>query len=140
MNTKLISRMGFIVAFLMYMEASAMSVDEIHVLKISGKDQRAVIREAEGKKRVVKPGDVLRSEDTKDQVAGSGLRDKTGDNNEQVNQFELRVVEIAEGRVVLEEKKGNDKVKIIIRMVEGQQTVERIRKTGEKRPVTLKLR
>jgi hypothetical protein len=77
------------------------------VLKISPRDERAVVRAADGKVLVVKPGDA---------IAGG------------------TVIEIAEGRVVLEERKGSDKETVIIRLKDGKQTVERIRKTPPSEP------
>ncbi len=45
-----------------------------------------------------------------------------------------KVTEITEGRVVLEEKNGNEVETVIIRLEDGKQRVERIKKLGEKQP------
>jgi hypothetical protein len=86
------------------------------VLKIDGKDERAVIKTLDGKMQVIKPGDVLR-------VTGSASKK---------DEKSLRVVEIAEGRVVLQEKNGNATETVIIRLENGKQRVERVKKTPEK--------
>jgi len=83
-------------------EGLADNAHGIQVLKISPQDERVVVKTADGKTQVIKPGDAL----------ASGT-----------------VIEIAEGRVVLEERQGNDKETVIIRLKDGKQTVERIRKT-----------
>ncbi len=86
----------------------ASNIDAIQVLKISGSDQRAVIKDIDGKTKLIKPGDPI---------------GKTA-----------KIVEIAAGRVVIEEKAGNQAETVIIRLEDGKQRVERIRKTGEKQP------
>lgn len=91
--------------------AFAGSVDDIHVLKISAQDERAVIKTVDGNTQIIKPGDP---------VGTSG-----------------KVTEIAAGRVVIEEKKGNETEKVIIRLINGQQKVERIKKTVEQAPAML---
>jgi hypothetical protein len=82
------------------------SIEAIQVLKIAGQDGRAVIKTADGKMQIIKPGDSL------------------GAN--------AKVIEIAADRVVIEEKKGNETEKVIIRLENGKQHVERIRQSGEK--------
>lgn len=84
------------------------SVDTIQVLKIAAQDERAVIRTPDGKTQIIKPGDSL------------------GANG--------KVTEIAVDRVVIEEKKGNETEKVIIRLINGKQKVERMKKTGEQAP------
>jgi hypothetical protein len=84
----------------------ASSSDSIHVVKISGEDERAVIKTSVGKMQVIKPGDVI------------------GDNR--------KVVEITSGRVVLQEKNGNATETVIIRLESGKQRVERVKKAPEK--------
>lgn len=91
--------------------AFAGGIDTIQVLKISAQDGRAVIKTAEGKSRIIKAGDVLR-------IAGS----------------EMRVVEIAAGRVVFEENGVEEPETIIVRLENGKQRVERGKRTGEKMP------
>ncbi len=91
--------------------AFAGSVDAIHVLKISARDERAVIKTPDGKKQIIKPGDPV----------GTGGK----------------VTEITVDRVVIEEKKGNETEKVIIRLFNGQQKIERIKKTVEQAPALL---
>jgi hypothetical protein len=81
----------------------------IHVLKISVQDARAVIRTPEGKTMVIKPGDDLGA-------AG-------------------KIVEITADRVVLEEKSGVEAETVLIRLKDGKQSIERLKKTDQKRPV-----
>jgi len=88
--------------------AKPISVDTIQVLKISAEDERAIIKDADGKTIVVKPGDPV------------GISGK--------------VLEIAADRVVIEEKTRNETEKVIIRFVDGKQKVERLRKTRGQSP------
>jgi ribosomal protein L24 len=81
----------------------------LQVLKISAQDARAVVKTSEGKTVVIKPGTDLGA-------AG-------------------KVVEIAADRVVLEEKSGVEVEKVIIRLKDGKQSVERMTKIEPKRPV-----
>lgn len=80
--------------------------DAIQVLKISPQDQRAVVKTIDGVIRVVKVGDAV------------------GDNG--------TIIEIAEGRLVLEEVVGNDITKVIVRLKNGGQRVERMKRTADK--------
>lgn len=122
----------------------ASSSDLIHVVKISGEDERAVVKTGDGKMQVIKPGDVLRDGKNGLRVAGYGLENKSGlrDSGSEVEKdkkklrvagYELRVVEIAEERVVLEEKKGQNIEKIIVRLENGKQRIERVKKAPEKK-------
>ncbi len=115
--------------------AVAAGVEDIRVLKISPQDGRAVIKVPDGEMKIIKTGDIL-------PVAGSGLRGASPEKKEEKGRarvvgYELRVVEIAEGRVVLEEKKGDETETVIIRLEGGKQLIERIRKTNEKQPELL---
>jgi hypothetical protein len=85
-----------------------LSIDTIQVLKIAAQDERAVIRTPDGKTQIIKPGDSL------------------GTNG--------KVTEIAADRVVVEEKKENETEKVIIRLGNGIQKVERMKKNGEQAP------
>ena len=87
-----------------------LSVDTIQVLKIAGQDERAVIKTPDGKMEIIKVGDPI------------------GDH--------AKVTEIATGRVVIEDKKGNETEKVIIRLDNGKQHVERLKKAGEPHPQT----
>ena len=88
-----------------------LSVDSIQVLKIAGQDERAVIKAPDGKMQIIRIGDPI------------------GDH--------ANVIEISAGRVVIEEKKGNETEKVIVRLIEGKQMVERLKKTGELAPAML---
>ena len=89
--------------------AKPISADTIQVLKIAAQDERAVIKTPDGKTQIIKPGDSLGT---------SG-----------------KVVEIAADRVVLEEKSGAEAETVIIRLKDGKQSVERLKKIDQKRPV-----
>ena len=86
----------------------AAGVGDIHVLKISAQDQRAVVKMPGGKMEIVKVGDAL------------------GNN--------AKIVEISDGRVVLEEGKGAETETVIIRLENGKQKVERVKKGAQPGP------
>jgi hypothetical protein len=98
----------------------AYSVQGIQILKISPQDERAVIKTADGKTKIIMPGEIINS----GQQSVASFQQKQ-DSKKHI----FTVIEIAEGRVVLEERQGNDKETVIIRLKDGKQTVERIRKT-----------
>jgi hypothetical protein len=79
--------------------------DDIKVLKISQKDQRAVIKIGHNNLRVVGLGDSIRKNS--------------------------RIIEISQGRIVMEEITDMGKEIIIIRLENGKQRVERIKKAEE---------
>jgi len=83
----------------------SISIDTIQVLKIAAHDERAVIKTPDGKMQIIKVGDPI------------------GDHG--------KVIEIAVDRFVLEEQKGKETEKVIIRLIDGKQKVERLKKTGE---------
>lgn len=85
--------------------------DSIKVLRISGQDQRALIKKSDGETMVIKPGDSL----------GDGVK----------------ILEIVSGRIVIEEKKGKETERVIIRFEAGKQTVERISKSLVQPPAML---
>jgi hypothetical protein len=89
--------------------AFADSVNGIQILKISAQDERAVIKTPDGKTQLIKPGDAL------------------GTNG--------KVIEITTDRVVIEERNGNETEKVIIRLKDGKQSVERLKKNDQKQPV-----
>jgi len=76
------------------------SMDEIKVLKISSQDERAVIKTPEKRAKMIKVGD------------------RIGNNS--------RVIEIAKGRVVIEEFTKRGAETVIIRVENGKQTVEKV--------------
>ena len=95
-------------------KAQEVTAESIQVLRIMEQDERAVIKTADGNMRVIKVGDVIGKGDLR--VPGSGLR----------------VVEISEGRIVFEEKTDKGVETVIVRIEDGKQRVERIRKVGDK--------
>ena len=88
--------------------AKPLTVDTIQVLKIAGQDERAVIKTPDGKMRIIKVGDPV------------------GDH--------AKVIEITTGRVVIEEKKAKESETVIIRLENGKQHLERLKKAGENDP------
>ena len=95
-------------------KAQEVTAESVQVVRIMEQDERAVIKTPDGNMRVVKVGDVIGKGDLG--VPGSGLR----------------VVEISEGRIVFEEKTDKGMETVIVRIEEGKQRVERIRKFGDK--------
>ena len=87
------------------------SIDSLKILKIAPEEQMATVRSQDGKLTVVKSVESI------------------GEN--------LRIVEIAKWRVVLEERTDKGVEKVIVRLEGGKQRVERIRKTAEKQPVLI---
>ena len=91
----------------------AASIDNIHLLKISPQDERAVVKMEDRAMKIIKPGDAI------------------GKNG--------KVVEITSGRVVIEEQTDGGRETIIIRFEQGRQTVERLKKTPDTQPEIYKL-
>lgn len=85
------------------------SWNKVQFIKISPQDSKAVIESADGKLRVVKPGDAISKTAT--------------------------VTEIAPGRVVLEEKTDKGLETIIIRIENGKSRLERLRQKPEIHPL-----
>ena len=86
---------------------SKISVNDITILKISAKDERAVMKTPDNNLKLLKVGDPL------------------GDR--------LTIIEIAAGRVVLEEAKEQGTETIIIRLENGEQRIERMTQVKKKR-------
>ena len=84
-------------------------IDKIHILKISASDQKAVIKTPDGNMTIIKVGDPIGETAT--------------------------VVEIADNRVVLKHEADDGPEMIIIRLVNGKQTIESIRKSNLKQSV-----
>jgi hypothetical protein len=103
-----------LLVFMMSVSIYAEPVESIHIIKISSQDESAIVRTPDGRMQIIKVGDILR-------VAGSGSG--------------LRVIEITSGRVVFEEKTERGIETVIVRVVDGKQRIERIRKAGEERPI-----
>lgn len=93
---------------------SAESIDNIRVLKISPQDGKAVVKTADRELKMIKVGDVLGTDS------------------------EFKVMEIADGRILFE--KGTDKgtETLIVRLENGKQKVERIRKVMDKQQLISK--
>jgi len=89
--------------------AIAASLDKVQFIKIAPKDEKAVIKTADGKLQLIKPGDVIGETVT--------------------------VKEIATGRIVLEEKTDRGLETVIVRMVNDKARIERLSRTPESRPV-----
>lgn len=88
--------------------ANPVFAEDIHILKISPEDESAVIKEKDGKTQILRVGDRI------------GLKGW--------------VVEIVEGRVVIEERTDQGVETVIIRFERGKQRVERIRKIEDRSP------
>ena len=89
----------------------AAPLDKIQFIKISPQESKAVIKAADGKLQVVKPEDVI--------VDNTVIK------------------EIAPDRIVLEEKTGHGMETIIVRMDNGKNRIERLRKQPDKGPMLL---
>ena len=89
--------------------AFAAPLDKIQFIKIAPKDEKAVIKTADGKLQVIKPGDVIGETVT--------------------------VKEIAPGRIVLEEKTDKGPETVIVRLDGGRTRIERLSRTPERRPL-----
>ncbi len=127
----------------------AESVENIKVIKISPQDERAVIRTTDRKLQIIKVGDVIRVPGYRLRVNGqrkSGLRVadkesaefKVHSSEHRVQgpgRSELRVIEITSGRVVFEERTERGIETVIVRVEDGKQRIERIRKVGEELPI-----
>lgn len=105
------------------------TLDKIKFLKVSEPEGKAVIKGSDGKLRMVGVGDVIGEEGT---VAGSKKRG-AGKRKKDAG-YEVRVVELAKDRIVLEQQTPEGPEMIVIRLVNGKQTVERITKRPPKQP------
>lgn len=83
--------------------------DDMQVIKISPQDEWAIVKTKAGEKMVIKAGGPV------------------GDNGE--------VIEITEGRVVIEQRTERNIETIIIRDENGKQKVERIKRVGDRQPI-----
>jgi hypothetical protein len=86
----------------------AAGLEKFQFLKVAPQEAKAVVKTPEGKLQVVGVGDVV---------------------------ADARVVEIAEGRVVLEEDCREGPETIIVRLDGKHQRIERLSRQGEKPPV-----
>jgi len=89
--------------------AFAAPLDKIQFIKISPQESKAVIRAADGKMQVIKPGDTVVENVT--------------------------VKEIVPGRIMLEEKTARGLENVIVRMEGGKTRIERLRKQPDKGPM-----
>lgn len=85
--------------------AAAGPLDKVRFIKISAQDAKAVVRSADGKMTVIKPGDTVVEN--------------------------ITVKEIIPGRIILEEKTARGPETIIVRMDNGKTRIERLRKQAE---------
>lgn len=89
--------------------AQAAPLDKVQFLKISPQDAKAVVKLPDGKLQVVKPGDAVVENVT--------------------------VQEIAQGRIVLDDKSGKDVETVIVRMESGKQRIERLKTKPDDSPM-----
>ena len=90
-------------------KAQEITVESIHILRIIEQDEKAMIKLPDGRMHILKVGDSI----------GKGGK----------------VIEIVEGRIVIEQKTDKGIETVIIRFENGKQRIERIRKAGDKQPV-----
>ncbi len=127
-------------------------VENIEVVRISSQDERAIVRTPDGRMRIIKAGDVIRVPGYGSRVKGHRKRGIRARDKERAKfitrgpehrvqgpgRSELRVIEITSGRVVFEERTDRGPETVIVRVEDGRQRIERIGKTGEKRPILYK--
>ena len=127
---------SFIIAISMLsVSAFADDIYSIKLLKISARDEKAVIKTPEGKMQIIRIGDML-------PVSGPMVLDprselETATPGPGDLKCVMKVTEITTGRVVLEATDAS-KETIIIRLENGKQNIERIRKTPGDKPVLYK--
>lgn len=83
--------------------------DDIQVVKIYPQEEWAIVKTKDSEKMIIKAGGPV------------------GDTGE--------VIEITEGRVVIEKRTEKNIETIIIRVENGEQKIERIKRVGDKQPV-----
>lgn len=105
--------------------ANAVLAQSIQVLRLLDNYEGAIVKTAGGKTKTIKVGDVIVKSEFGVMSSEFGVKDR------QVQSSGLKVVEIAEGRIVFQEttKKGLETV--IIRIENGKQRIERISKVGD---------
>lgn len=100
---------GFVLSLTLFAGHSfAAGLEKIQFLKISPQEQKAVMKTAKGDLRLVGVGDEIATK--------------------------IKVIEIAEGRVVLEEAGEQGPETVIIRLDGKSQRIERLRRQGEQPP------
>jgi len=110
-------------------------LDSIQILKISPRDERAVIKTSDRELKIIKVGDVLQVQSTEFKVQSPEIEMKS---ELSPKTTELKVIEIAKVRVVLEENTEKGIETVIIRFEDGKQRIERIKKTPDKQPLLYK--
>ena len=90
------------------------AIEDVQVIRISPQDKRAVIKV---------PGHDLILLKVGDQIGENG-----------------RVSEITDGRIVIEEETDQARDKIIIRVEDGKQRIERLSRSPENRPLIYRVR
>jgi hypothetical protein len=90
-------------------KAQEITVASIHIVRIIEQDEKAMIKLPDGRMHILKVGDSI------------------GKNG--------KVIEIVEGRIVIEERTEKGPETVIIRFDNGKQKIERIRKVGDRQPV-----
>lgn len=89
-------------------QAQQISVESIQILRILDQEEKAMIKLPDGKMHILKVGDPI------------GKKGK--------------VIEIVEGRIVIEERAEKGPETVIIRFENGKQRIERIRKIEKGQP------
>ncbi len=90
-------------------QAQEITLESIQILRIVEQDEKAITKLPDGRMHILK------------------VDDSIGKNG--------KVIEIVEGRIVIEEKADKGSETVIIRFEDGKQKIERIRKVGNKQPV-----
>jgi len=107
----------------------AETIDKIKFIKVSEQEGKAVIKDADNKLCMVSVGDVIGMDGKviNPEKKAKNKKDKTSDDI-------LRVVEITKDRVLLERQTQNGPEKIVVRLVNGKQSIEKITVTKPMQP------
>jgi Tfp pilus assembly protein PilP len=128
----------------------ASSLDNVQIIKISSRDQQAIIKMEDGKMRVVKVGEIILDNNeiqgaelgvqSKDkEVQSSELKVPSKDKDVQSSKFKrqsnkAKIVEITSGRIVLEEVTKDGPETIVMRQEKKVQSSEfKVQSKGEMR-------
>jgi hypothetical protein len=104
-------------------------LDKVKFVKVSEQEGKAVIRDVDGKLSMIGVGDVI-GIDGKVVQPGKRVNDKKKDSAVDV----LHIIEIAKDRVVLERQTAEGPEKIIVRLLDGKQSVEKVTASNPKQP------
>jgi hypothetical protein len=104
-------------------------LDKVKFVKVSEQEGKAVIRDVDGKLSMIGVGDVI-GIDGKVVQPGKRVNDKKKDSAVDV----LHIIEIAKDRVVLERQTAEGPEKIIVRLLDGKQSVEKVTASKPKQP------